>query len=421
MRRRSFMTRLAGLGATAAIPTLGTFRDAAAGGEVAPLRLLLWYQPNGYGQDPGAVHARSLETMAPLRHKITYLRGMHLPTADGGHEYPMETMLTGPDGGTSFDQVLAPALSEGSVVDSLMLGVRSEQGGFGGHCSFLADGDPTPRIETPQTTWGTVFAGLDTGEDPEAQAALQGLWARRDVIMTRNQQAAEALRSRLSSTQRERLDQYISSIDAIRDEMTSATDTPDVCVIPPEPMATPDNAWNEFYNYEGIASGQISMMAHALACDLTRVGLVQFNRATSQVPFSHVLGQAQMDQHHALTHLPDNETAQAELADIHDWYDARFLELLQALEARTDIDGGTVLDNTIVVRVTECMLSNGHEFDEGHHLIAGGGNHITSGADLVVSNDDPLSKLWLTLAHALGQPLPSLAGYEGDVYGELLG
>nr|MCH9686765.1 DUF1552 domain-containing protein [Deltaproteobacteria bacterium] len=190
--------------------------------------------------------------------------------------------------------------------------------------------------------------------------------------------------------------------------------------IPPQPAPTPDNAWNEFYNYEGIASGQISMMAHALACDLTRVGVIQFNRSTSQIPFAHVLGQDQIDQHHALTHLPGNGQAQTELTDVLDWYDARFVELLQSLEARTDIDGNTVLDNTIVVRITECMLSNGHEFDEGHHLLAGGGNVITTGADLTVSNDDPLSKLWLTLAHAVGQPMPSIAGYEGDIFDELL-
>nr|MCH9685820.1 DUF1552 domain-containing protein [Deltaproteobacteria bacterium] len=217
MQRRSFLTRLAGMGAVAGLPGLSSFREARAGGQSAPTRLVLWYQPNGYGQDPGAVHARSLEAMAELRHKITYLRGMHLPFADGGHENPMEQMLTGEGGGTSFDQVLAPLMSSDAVFDALMLGVRSEQGGHGGHCSFTSQGNPTPRIENPEITWGTVFAGLDPGDDPAAQAELQALWARRDVIMTRNQQAAEGLRSRLSANQRERLDQYITSIDEIRD------------------------------------------------------------------------------------------------------------------------------------------------------------------------------------------------------------
>ena len=420
LTRRSFFRGLGAAGVAAAgLPMLHTL-DARAGGNGAPIRLLLWYQSNGYGEDVAAAHQRSLQTLDAFREKILYVRGMHLPTADGGHEGPMSTMLTGDTGGPSFDQELAAAFTEETSVSSLMLGVRSEAGGGGGHCSFLSGGNPTPRIERPEDTWATIFAGLDVGEDPEAQAQLQALWNRRGGIMDRNQQMAEALRGGLPGAQRERLDQYISSIDEIREEMTSVADTSETCVVPPEPGASPEGAWNDFSNYGPIADGQISMMAHALACDVSRVGLLQFHQATSQIQFGQVDGETYLDQHHALSHRPGEPEAEGQLTQVLDWYDAKLLSLLETLDARTDVDGSTVLDNTIIVRVTECMESNGHEFSEGHHLVLGGSNVLASGVDLTVSNDEPLWKLWKTIATAMGSGLDTVAGYSGDAYEQML-
>lgn len=418
MQRRPFMQRLAAFGAVGALTGLSGGR-ARANPDAAPLRLVLWYQPNGYGQDPAAVHARSLELLDPHRDEIVYLRGMHNETADGTHEAPMESMLRGGFEGPSFDQQIAAALDRPSL-SSLALGIRSEAGGFGGQCSFLSDGSPTPRIERPEDTWAAVFAGLDVGEDPQAQAQAEALWARRDLIMTKNQQLAESMRSRLAATQRERLDQYIASIDEIRDEMTSLADTNDACTIPAEPPASPPGDWNDFSNYGPIADGQISMLVHALQCELTRVGLLQFHRATSQIHFDQVDGQPYQDHHHALSHLPGDGSAEADLQQVLDWYDGRLLALVDALASRTDVDGSPLLANTVIVRITECMLSNGHEFAEGHHLLLGGSNHLATGVDQVVSNDDPLTKLWATLAQAMGVDLPSVAGYQGDVYDQLL-
>ncbi len=419
MRRRHFLKRL-GLGAAAAtmggLPMLAG-RPARAGGS-APKRLLLWYQPNGYGEDPGAAHARTLQALDAFREKILYVRGMHLPTADGGHEVPMESMLVGESAGPSFDQQIASVVGRETSVSSLMLGVRSEAGGHGGQCSYLAAGSPTPRIERPEDTWATIFEGLSAKGDPEAQAQLQALWDRRSRLLDGTAALTELVRQRVPAAHRERLDDHTAALEAIRDEMTSTAETSETCVVPPEPPSTPAGAWNDHGNYDEIAAGQISMMSHALACDVTRVGLLQFNRATSQIQFGQVDGLDYIDQHHALSHMPADGAARQQIERILDWYDARLLDLLTMLDAVQDVDGSTLLDNTMIVRVTECMRSNGHTFDTGHHLVLGGGNVLHTGQDVTVPDADPLWKLWRTLADAMGTELPSVAGFEGSGYDE---
>lgn len=419
MQRRHFLRRLGAAGATLAGLPLLAGRAAHAGG-AAPTRLLVWYQPNGYGEDPGAVHARTLQTLDAYRNKTLYVRGMHLPTADGGHEVPMETMLVGESSGPSFDQQIAEALGDATSVSTLALGVRSEPGGHGGHCSFLSGNNPTPRIERPEDTWATVFAGLDAEGDPEAQAELQALWDRRGRMLDGSAALAEATRDRVPSKHRAGLDAHVEALEDIRDEMTSTADTSETCVVPAAPADTPQGAWNDHSNFDEIAAGQIEMMSHALACDVTRVGVLQFHRSTSQIQFGQVDGGDYLDQHHALSHMPTETEAQDQLQQILDWYDARLLELMTALDSTIDVDGSTVLDNTIIVRVTECMESNGHTFSSGHHLVLGGGNVLQTGQDVVVPDDEPLWKLWRTLADAMGVELPSVAGYEGAGYEDLL-
>ncbi len=418
MNRRSFLTRMAGFGALAALPTLG-MRRAVAADDAAPRRLLLWFQPNGYGEDPYAVHQRSLSRMGDLASKITYVRGTHLDATGTNHEDHMEQMLNG-GSGASFDQQVAQYIAADPETrtnrESIMLGVRPTDIQHGSHCSFIADGQIASLQSDPSSAWSLIFDDLDTGNDPEAQAALEQLWSRRDTIMTRNQLAAESMRSRLASGQRERLDQYISSIDEIREQMTSLADTTEACTVPTQPEAAQNSGG--FQNYHPITNGHISLMSHALSCDLSRVGLIQFNRSTSKVDFQNVIdGSSFSNDHHGLTHDGGSED---QITTILDWYDDRFLDLLTALDSRTDIDGNTVLDNTLVVRITEVMLSNSHRFEEGHHLIAGGGNFFRTGEQPFVSNGDPLAKLWKTLAHAVGAEMDTVAGYSGDIYSDML-
>lgn len=419
MRRRRFLKSLGLVSASCAGLPLFSPAPARADGQ-APTRLLVWYQPNGYGEDPAAVHARSLDRLDAFRDKILYLRGMHLPTADGGHEGPMESMLRGGHVGASFDQQIAASLGDATTLSTLALGVRAEPGGHGGYCSYLGDGVPTPLSERPEAVWNEVFAGLSAQDDPEAQAQLAALWQRRERILDGSAALADVARARIPAHQRAELDAHVDALDDIRDEVTSTGDTSATCVIPPEPGAAPEGAWNDHGNFDEIAGGQIDMMAHALACDVTRVGVLQFHRSTSQIQFGQVDGQSYLDQHHALTHMPGNAEAETQLQQILDWYDDRLLDLMMALDERVDVDGSTVLDNTIIVRVTECMKSNGHRFETGHHLLLGGGNVLATGQDVVVPDADPLWKLWRTLADAMGSDLDVVAGYDGAGYGDLL-
>ncbi len=93
---------------------------------------------------------------------------------------------------------------------------------------------------------------------------------------------------------------------------------------------------------------QIDMMVMAMACDLTRVGSIMWNRSVGGA--RHTWVDPAMDRgHHDLSHDGDTLTDTVEkLTKINVWYAEQFAYLLKSLNDIPEGDG-TMLDNTLIV------------------------------------------------------------------------
>ena len=106
----------------------------------------------------------------------------------------------------------------------------------------------------------------------------------------------------------------------------------------------------------------------ALACDLTRVGTIQWERSVGDVRFTW-LGITRG--HHAISHDPDTNTDSVELlTKINIWYAEQFAYLLDKLASIKE-GTGTMLDNTLVFWCNELSRGNAHSHPDMPFVLAG--------------------------------------------------
>ena len=108
--------------------------------------------------------------------------------------------------------------------------------------------------------------------------------------------------------------------------------------------------------------------------------------------------------HHSLSHEPDNnEEAYDKLKRINAWFAGELAYLARRL-ADTPEPGegnGSMLDHTQLIWVNELGKGNSHTLANIPFLLIGGGAGLRTNRALDLS-DVPHNRLWLTLAHAMG-------------------
>ena len=108
------------------------------------------------------------------------------------------------------------------------------------------------------------------------------------------------------------------------------------------------------------------------------------------------------------------------LAQLDTWYATQSSAAIQALDQITDFDGNTLLDNTVVVYLSEIGRAYDHDQKNVPLLVFGGKNTRIKGGQYIKITDGPLSglenvsgnrpwnDLWLALAPIFGVNLTSL-------------
>jgi hypothetical protein len=377
-----------------------------------PKRFLVYYKPGGCVLDAwrptgtetdftlGPVH----QPLVPFQDQLVFLEGVDLKITEIGIGHPhskgMGGVLTGrelPAGpyetcggsagfpaGPSIDQVIAATIGQSTKLPSLELAINwptdKRDGGKAAptNCiNFSGPGEAVPPAIDPAAVWARLFA--DLGAD-EAQLALDR--ARSKSILDAVMDEYTALLPRVGSDDRAKLDEHLSrvreielSLQAVADQSTGA------CTQPPEPapLGDPDagrtgdpgsnTQMNVGLDMRMPELGQVmmDMLVMAIACDLTRVGTMQWvdSQAYNTFPFLNLF-----DGHHAYQH--DHGYQPDALTTIDTWYMTQLAYLLQRL---TDVkeNGVSLLESTCILYTSEIQVPNTHEQWSMPFLLAGGG------------------------------------------------
>lgn len=411
--RRQVLTAAAG--AALGLPWLPSLK-AHATPSVAPKRLLLMYTPNGVIPDawwPLNVTSETAFDLAechqgllPFRDRLIFLSGVDLTIAANGgpgglHQRGIGGLYTGQqlqegtefvDGcgqragwanGISVDQEVARQIGQGTLLGSLELGVHALDNDVQGRISYAGPGQPLPPMNSPQEVFDRLFYTDD--------AALR---QQRATVLDAVKSQFDALAPRLSAEDRARLDAHLTVVRDVERRLTEVA--VDTCAAPTRPEAIDPTDPNSM---PATAELSLDLLAVAFGCDLTRVASFEVSTSLNRLQYPWL---GSMGEGHSLSHSgPSNSQARTELVARDTWHSQQLQRFLTKLSETPDVDGTTVLDNTLVVWCTEVSLGSTHSHLNMPFLMVGGGWHFRTGRSLTYQSVSH-GNLLVSILNAMG-------------------
>lgn len=433
LNRRNF---LRGLGAAVALPTLETFWKPSAlaanlepGARMAttatgaPLRMGVVYFPNGAIQPtwwPDKEGAdfdlkRTLEPLAKVKEHIQVMGGLdHVnatpgPDGAGDHARASGTFLTGVrvkktagsdiHAGISIDQVIANKIGHLTRFPSLELtcdAVRKSGNCDSGYsCAYqynLAWRSPITPV-APEPNPRLLFERLfGAGAHGTRTESLKRRQAQQRSILDFVMDDARALQSQLTYRDKQKLDEYLMSIREIEQRIEKAEkfEAPD----PNQP--TPTGIPSTYAEYIQV---MFDMMVLAFQTDSTRIATFLLANEGSNKSFEEI-GIA--EGHHYLTHHQNNEEMIKKVAEIDLFYSRQLAKFLEKMAATKDVDGNTLLHNSMIVYGSGNSDGNRHTHTNLPVILAGGGGGTLTPGRFIKHNKVPMSNMLLSLADRMG-------------------
>jgi hypothetical protein len=415
-----FESALAPLGRAAA-PGVAPLATTASG---APLRMAYVYFPNGAHQDywwptgsgTDFTLGRTMQPLAALRGSIQVLGGLDHKNASAGndgagdHARANATFLTGARArktdsadiqvGVSVDQVVAQQVGGATRFASLELSCdavrkagRCDSGyscAYQYNLSWASATTPMAPEPNPRLVFERLFGAGAPGERrqnfrqrQETQRSLL------DFVM----EDARTLQRQLGGNDRHKLDEYLTGVREIEQRIQRAEKFGDL----PDPQAdTPSGIPANYGDHMDI---MYDLLAMAFQTDSTRVATLLLagdgtNRAYPQIGIP--------EGHHYCSHHRNNEELMEKIGKIDAYYMERFARFLKKLDSIKDVDGRSVLHNSMIVYGCGNSDGNRHTHDNLPIVLAGGGGGTLNPGHYRRYGGRPMSDLFLSLTDRMG-------------------
>lgn len=428
LSRRRVLKGMLGTGAvTLGLPFLDCFLNdngtaLAATGRPLPICFGTWYY--GCGLNPGRWEPRTtgsdyhfgveLRGLEAFRHKLNVysqmsvfldgrtpaahaagpaviLQGMAPPTA----ARPMTA-------GASIDAVIADVIGTRTRFRSLEI---SGVGNPNSSRSKRVGESVNPAEISPLALYSRIFG--PEFRDPNAAEFEPDpvLMVRRSVLSGVADQR-KSMMQELGSADQRRLDEYFTSLRELEQQLEIAAQKPApvaACSVPRRPENGPIGA--EVGTVSANHRLFAKILAHALACDQTRVFNLMLTDSLSQL---RLPGEA--NTHHMFTHEDPIDAQlgyQPNVAKFFPLIVGMFGTLLAEFDAFREGDK-TLLDRMLVLNYTDSGYAKNHTTDNIPMLTAGSaGGRMKTGIHVAAAKGDPVTRLSLTVQQVMGVPISS--------------
>jgi hypothetical protein len=339
-----------------------------------------------------------LDLLNDHRSDFTLFSGLSHPDQSGADGHSSEqTWLTSARhpglGGfrntISIDQLIAESIGVDTRHPSLVLGTNNSSQ------SYTRSGIMIPAESRPSVVFARLF--LD-GKPEDVAAGMQRIADGRSIMDTVGEQARR-LEGRVSSGDREKLDEYFQSVREMEQRLARSAEWSK------QPKPAIDAAQPQDIADEKDLIGRMQLLFDliplALQTDSTRLitVLVQGRNDVPPVPGVSI-------DHHNLSHHGQDEAKIAQLRLIEEAEFQAFAKLLSGLKSRKE-NGVPLLGNTAVLFGSNLGNANAHDTRNLPIILAGGrfrhGNHVA----LDANDNTPLSNLFVQLGQQLGIELDS--------------
>jgi len=405
----------------------------------SPVRLAVLYMPNGVNTNSWAPQGSGRDftlspTLAPLqdlKDQVVVMSNLWNAASKGGdgHYVKEAAILTcttikktpGADlaNGVSMDQVAAQRVADQTPLPSLELGVTPVAIGvdavvgytrvYGSHIAWSSPTTPLAREINPRSVYERLF---------RASSGPQGNSAKMDtLLLDRVLGDARRLRAQVGSSDRLRLDEYLSVVRSLEERVArsgSVARTAWKPRVPIDPKTLPTDSPNDHAEHVRL---MLDMIAIAFQSDTTRVSTFMFGNAVSNVSFRFLEGVSAG--HHDVSHHQKEADKLRQYQLINRWHVEQYAYLLRKLKGMKEGES-TVLDNSMVLFASALSDGNSHNMHNLPMVLGGrAGGRIDAGQHLVYSEDTPASNLYFSMLNAFGAPVERFADSTGPLPGVL--
>jgi hypothetical protein len=404
--------------------------ETAIGGEsakavvAAPMRMAFVTIPNGVnqaswwptGEGKEFELAPTMEPLAAVKNQIQVISGLdHINAtagSDGGgdHARASASLLTGCRAkktsgadihvGPSVDQVAAQHIGHLTRFPSLELtcdDVRNSgncDSGYSCAYQFNISWRSATTPVSPEPNPLLVFERLfGAGSPDERRKSFELRQQRNRSILDFIREDARSLGQQLSPQDGRKLDEYLTGVREIESRIARFEkfgDLPNTNAAAPEGM--PDQ-------FEGRLQVMFDMLALAFQTDSTRIATLILSHDGSNRSYPDI-GVA--DGHHDLSHHQGNEEKLAKIAQIDKHHMKYFGQFLDKLAAAEDVDGNSILHNSMIVYAGGNADGNAHSHTNLPVILAGtAGGRLQAGRFQKVSAM-PMSNMYLDMLEHMG-------------------
>ena len=417
--RISRRTVLRGAGVAVALPwleSLPAFGDPTAP-TVFPKRFGVMFMGNGINEKYWSAEgsgadmklSKTLSPLEPLKHKINVIDGLFNKAATGHGIHPPQTgsLLSGAEiqkgavirSGISVDQMIANAVGQDTPQSSIVLACEQPMSGYhetnysmaySSHISWQTPDSPVPVEVYPSLAWDNLF------ENRGSQINVS--------ILDRVKDRAETLSRNVSSNDKAKLDEYLTSVREVEKRVESTRKVKDQSDElakqknrPAFTMDRPQNGLPE--DLRDHVKLMCDIIAIAFQTDRTRVASLIISRDLSAMyyPFLQVA-----EGHHAASHNNSSEGYER----ISRFHVSQLAYLAAKLDSMPEGEG-TVLDNSCLMFLSELWIDRLHDNTRLPLVLAGGlGGTLETGRALNYqkAGDDnrKMCSLYLSIMDRMG-------------------
>jgi len=376
-----------------------------------------WFPAEGANSD--FKFGKSTEPYEPFRSKLSLLGNVHHPNGPKADPHTCSDMwLTGaplhnPKPGTynsvGLDQVIAQHTKQYCRQPSLVLSIDAGTGYLSrtGTISYNMDGRPIPAENNPRRVFDRLFRG-DRTSLKEEHAKLQHRIKLVDAVA----ESAKALNGKLGETDREKMDQYMTSLEEVESRLVASEKWIDIPLKKQDYSHLNLDATNEGDPAEYYRN-MFDLIALAFDADITRTVTFMLNREDGMgISDTFPLKLGLSKTHHNLSHATDKQ-GQLDFAKYDLFLSKQIAHFLGRMSEYQDRNG-SALDNTIVLYGSGASTThNNHNLPT---LVAGGANlGLKHGQYWRSKEEARMSNMYVSIMRALGVEEENFADSTGTI------
>ncbi len=362
---------------------------------------------------------KSTEPLKPFRNKLSFMGGMYHPNGPKADPHvcsdmwltgaPLHNPKPGSYNSTGIDQVIALHTKQYCRQPSLVLSIDAGTGYLSrtGTISYNLDGRPIPAENNPRRVFDRLFRG-----DRTSLAAEHQKLQRRIKLVDAVAENARSLDQKLGHTDREKMDQYLTSLDEVETRLVASEKWIDIPLKKQDYSQLNLDATNEGDPVDYYRN-MFDLIALAFDADITRSVTFMLNREDGMgISDTFPLKMGLSKTHHNLSHATD-KPGQLDFAKYDLFLSKQIAHFLDRMNCYQDRNG-SVLDNTIV------MYGSGASTTHNSHnlptLMAGGANMgLKHGTYWRGSGESRMSDMYVSVLRALGVEQESFADSTGTI------